>query len=197
MREDDSHCTSEVQDTHKTSFREVRYRWHPWHGERVLEWAQNRILIQQTFRRGEMQNRTKTTASRAPVAMCAALAKFLTEWRQHTPYNKDEDYIFASPKLDGKQPMWGQTMNANFVKRAAVALGLIAEDERFGWHRFRHSLSTWANDATGDITVPQTMLRHREPNMATHYTHGTFAKALAAQQLNMDRLLAAASEGAR
>lgn len=161
-----------------------------------VEWAQNRILIQQTFRRGEMQNRTKTTASRAPVGMCAALARFLTEWRQHTPYNKEEDYIFASPKLDGKQPMWGQTMNANFVKPAAVALGLIGEDERFGWHRFRHSLSTWANDATGDITVPQTMLRQSDPKMTMHYTHGTFAKALAAQQLYMDQLLAAASEGA-
>jgi hypothetical protein len=26
--------------------------------------------------------------------------------------------------------------------------------------RFRHSLSTWANDTTKDITVSQTMLRH-------------------------------------
>jgi integrase len=128
--------------------------------------------------------------------MCAALSKFLIEWRQHAPYNKDEDFIFASPKLDGKRPMWGQTMNANFVKPAAVALGLIAEDERFGWHCFRHSLSTWANDATGDITIPQTMLRHSDPTMTMHYTHGIFSKALAAQHLFMDQLLASASESA-
>ncbi len=29
-------CTTEVRNTHKTTFREVKYRWHPWHGERVL-----------------------------------------------------------------------------------------------------------------------------------------------------------------
>src|SRR5271157_4519720 len=37
-----------------------------------VEWANNRIFIHQTFRRGEMQNRTKTKASNAPVPMCAA-----------------------------------------------------------------------------------------------------------------------------
>jgi hypothetical protein len=46
-------------------------------------------------------------------------------------------------------------MNAKFVKPAANALGLVAEDECFGWHRFRHSLSTWANERTKDITVSQ------------------------------------------
>jgi hypothetical protein len=29
-------CTTVVHDTHKTVFREVQYRWHPWHGQRVL-----------------------------------------------------------------------------------------------------------------------------------------------------------------
>ncbi len=28
-------CTTGVQDTHKTYIREVRYPWHPWHGEQV------------------------------------------------------------------------------------------------------------------------------------------------------------------
>ena len=81
-----------------------------------IEWANNRIFIHQTFRRGEMQNRTKTRASNAPVPMCVALAAFLADWRQQTPYDKDEDFIFASAKLKGKQPLWGQTVNADFVK---------------------------------------------------------------------------------
>jgi len=37
--------------------------------------------------------------------MCEALAAFLAEWRQQTPYNRDEDVIFASPKLNGRQPL--------------------------------------------------------------------------------------------
>ena len=78
---------------------------------------------------------------------------------------QDEDFVFASPTLKGKQPLWGQTMNAQFVKPAGIELGLVAEGEHFGWHRFRHSLSTWASDTTKDITVSQTMLRHAKADM--------------------------------
>jgi integrase len=157
---------------------------------RHVQWNVSKIQIDQTFRRGEIQNRTKTKRSKGPVPMCEALAAFLAEWRQQTPYGTDEDFIFASPKLNGKQPLWGQTMNADFVKPAAVALGLVAEGERFGWHRFRHSLSTWANDATKDITVSQTLLRHSNPEMTAEYTHGNFTKALDAQRQYMGELLA-------
>jgi integrase len=155
-----------------------------------VEWADHRIQIQQTFRRGELQKRTKTAASKAPVPMCEDLAAFLSEWRQRTPFNQDGDFIFASPKLGGRLPLWGQTLNADFVKPAAVTLGLVAKGERFGWHCFRHSLSTWANDSTKDITVSQTLLRHAKPEMTAVYTHGNFEKALAAQRQYMCQLLA-------
>jgi site-specific recombinase XerC len=80
-----------------------------------------------------------------------------------------------------------------------VSLGLVAEGERFGWHCFRDSLSTWANDATKDITVSQTLLRHSKPEMTAVYTHGNFPKALDAQRQYMEQLLAAkpASEAAQ
>jgi integrase len=158
-----------------------------------VEWATNRIQIQQVFRRGEVQKRTKTKASKAPVPMCEALAAVLNEWRQQTPYNRDEDFIFASLKLNGARPLWGQTLNADFVKPATVSLGLVAKGERFGWHCFRHSLSTWANDATKDITVSQTLLRHAKPNTTGRYTHGNFEKALDAQRQYMEQLLSAKS----
>ena len=29
-------CTTGVRNTHKTAFREIAYRWHPWHEQRVL-----------------------------------------------------------------------------------------------------------------------------------------------------------------
>ena len=157
---------------------------------RHVLWDKSKISIEQVFRRGEVLKRTKTKASKAPVPMCEALAATLSEFRQKTPYNKDEDFVFASPTLNGKQPLWGQTMNAKFVKPAAIELGLVGEDDHFGWHRFRHSLSTWANDATKDITVSQTMLRHAKPDItAAIYTHGNFGKALDAQRMYMEQLL--------
>jgi integrase len=155
---------------------------------RHVRWSENRIIIEQVFRRGEILKRTKTKASNAPVPMSEALSATLREWQQQTPYSKAEDFVFASPTLNGKQPLWGQTMNAAFVKPAAVALGLVAEGERFGWHRFRHSLSTWANDMTKDITVSQTILRHAKPDTTAIYTHGNFGKALDAQRVYMEQL---------
>ena len=126
-------------------------------------------------------------ASKAPVPTCDALAAKLTELGHETPYCGDEDFVFSSPYLHGNQPLWGQTMNARFVKPAAIELGLSSEG-RFGWHCFRHSLSTWANEATKDITVSQTMLRHAKPDTTAIYTHGNFEKALDAQRRYMDRL---------
>jgi integrase len=125
--------------------------------------------------------------------MCEALAAFLADRRQQTPYGNDEDFIFASLKLNGRRPLWGQTLNADFVKPASVSLGLIAKGERFGWHCFRYSLSTWANDVTKDITVSQTLLRHSKPDMTAVYTHGNFARALDAQRQYMSQLLATES----
>jgi integrase len=156
---------------------------------RHVLWHENKISIEQVFRRGEILARTKTKASKAPVPMCESLARALHEFCQQTEYNNNEDFVFASPTFNGKQPLWGQTMNAQFVKPAAIELRLIAANERFGWHRFRHSLSTWANEATKDITVSQTLLRHAKPDMTAVYTHGNFGKALDAQRMYMDQLL--------
>jgi hypothetical protein len=65
--------------------------------------------------------------------MCEALAKTLNELRQQTEYSTDGDFVFASPTLEGKRPLWSQTMNAKFVKPAAIALGPVAEEESFGF----------------------------------------------------------------
>jgi integrase len=50
-----------------------------------VEWNESKIRIEQAFRHGEIQKRTKTLASKAPVLMCGALAAYLAEWRQQTP----------------------------------------------------------------------------------------------------------------
>ena len=62
--------------------------------------------------------------------MCEALAKPLNELRQQTEYSTDGDFVFASPTLAGKRPLWGQTINARFVKPAAV----VGEGDDQGHH---------------------------------------------------------------
>ena len=125
--------------------------------------------------------------------MCSALAAFLKQWKQETPYSGDDDFIFPSMKLRGRKPLWGQTLNADYIKPTAIKLGLVVNGERFGWHNFRHSLSTWANDKTKDITISTTLLRHAKPDITTLYTHGDFAKALGTQRPYMKELMSQAT----
>ncbi len=158
---------------------------------RHVKWNQSKILIEQAFRRGELQHRTKTNTSNGPVPMCDLLSECLAEWRRRSPYSGEEDFVFPSLARNGTQPLWGQTVNADYVKPAAITLGLVAEGERFGWHCFRHSLSTWVNEDTKDITVSQSLLRHASSKMTEEYIHDNFEKALQAQRRFMQQLLGA------
>ena len=65
---------------------------------------------------GEM----KTEASRKPLALDSALAEVLVAWRGRTPYNRDEDWVFASPEKLGQQPYWPDSALRKAVRPAAV-----------------------------------------------------------------------------
>jgi hypothetical protein len=59
-------------------------------------WRENKISIEQVFRRGEILNRTKTKASKAPVPMCESLEANILELYQQTEYGKDDNFVLAS-----------------------------------------------------------------------------------------------------
>jgi hypothetical protein len=132
-----------------------------------IKWNKNQISIEQTFRRGEIQRRTKTRASNAPVPMCSALSEHLKDWRGQTAYGNDGDFIFASTKLEGRQPLWGQTLNADFVKPAACP----------HWQTSKRAILPSARRCS--VTKPDT---------TAIYSHGNFDKALEAQREYMERL---------
>jgi integrase len=140
------------------------------------------IRIEQAFRLSEITN-TKTKSSKANVPMCGRLADYLRHWRSQTPYHRDGDFVFASDKLNGKKPRCGQMVNRCYLKPAALAVGAVQEGERFGFHNFRHSLSTWVNDKLKDIKISQTLLRHSKPQVtADIYTHSVPEANLKAQR---------------
>lgn len=69
---------------------------------------------------GEM----KTEASQKPVPLDSVLATALRHWRTQTPYRQPEDWVFASPKMKGRQPYWPETPLKCFVRPAAERLGI-------------------------------------------------------------------------
>src|SRR5579863_5148187 len=56
---------------------------------------------------------------------------------------RDGDYVFASFKNKGATPRTAGILIADYLKKAALDLGLIKLGERFGGHNLRHSLATF------------------------------------------------------
>lgn len=156
---------------------------------RHVRFEDNSIRIEQAFRLSEITT-TKTKSSKANVPMCPALAKVLQNWRSQSPYHRENDFVFASDKLNGKKPRTGQMVNRCYLRPAAIAAGIITAGERFGFHLLRHSLSTWVHAVTKDLKVAQTLLRHSKPDItAGTYIHGVPQENLKAQGQYMSAMM--------
>jgi integrase len=153
-----------------------------------IDWKKGKINIRRDWVYGKLGN-PKSMLSKAPVEMHETLAAVLQAWRDMTPYAKDDDFLFPSFKLRGKQPRRGSMIVADYVKPAAIKAGVIARDcPRFGLHNMRHGLSTFLIENGTDPVVVQRMLRHSNLPMTMHYTHNR-KQARAAQGQFLDRFL--------
>jgi integrase len=103
------------------------------------------------------QTKMKTRASRKGVEMLPALAAALLVWRDHTPYNQDSDWVFASPFTNGKRPYWPESALQDHIKPAATKAGI---SKRVTWHTFRHSLASFLGQQGEEVKTVQELLRH-------------------------------------
>ena len=134
------------------------------------------------FERGQLQPKrsivrqhigpTKTEASRKPIPLDEHLLGDLRDWRSQTPYTQDGDFIFASPKMDGKQPYWLESIIKRHIKPAAKKYGINLR----GWHTLRHTYSTLLRASGSDPKVVQELLRHASLKV----TMDTYTQALSA-----------------
>jgi integrase len=75
-----------------------------------------------------------TEKSKNSIPLDDDLLDELLAWRQETPYAENSDYMFASPKMKGKQPYWMSRIMQHHIKPAASEAGI----EIKGWHTLRH-----------------------------------------------------------
>ena len=73
------------------------------------------------------------------------------------PYNRDEDWIFASPEESGQQPT-GPTVHCEGLFGSRHCVPNIVK--HIGWHTFRHSFATLLKANGEDVKVVQESLRH-------------------------------------
>jgi integrase len=101
---------------------------------------------------------TKTEASRKPVPLHPSVVKCLGAWRDTSEYRSQEDFMFPSIRLGGKQPLSPDTLLKKIIRPALVRAGVT--DKAIGWHSFRHSLATNLRAAGVDLKTAQELLRH-------------------------------------
>jgi integrase len=77
----------------------------------------------------------KTDASGKMIPLDDALIEQLLSRRAETPHAADSDYVFASWKLRGNQPLWMSRVTQPHIKPVAADLGIPLK----GFHTLRHS----------------------------------------------------------
>jgi integrase len=103
----------------------------------------------------------------------------LQAWRKQTTYAKDTDWVFASSRMKGKQPLWPEGVMKNHLRPAAERAGIT---KHITWHSFRHTFSTLLVGNGEDVKTAQSLLRHANPNITLGiYTHAIDQKKRSAQ----------------
>ena len=124
------------------------------------------------------ETKMKTKASRKGTEMLPTLAAALLIWRDHSPYNQDTDWVFASPFINGKRPYWPDSALKDHVKPAVLKAGI---SKRVAWHTFRHSFGSILGQQGENLKTVQELLRHATSRITQDvYQQGsTEAKRLA------------------
>ncbi len=99
----------------------------------------------------------KTEASQKPVPLDPELAEALLMWRRQSPYQMNDDWIFASPAKHGKLPYWSFSIFRTYIKPALKEAKITG---KIGWHTFRHSFATILKSHGEDVKTVQELMRH-------------------------------------
>jgi len=131
----------------------------------------------------------KTESSQKPVPAHALLLEAFTAWRKQQPYERPDDWVFASGRHRGRKPIWGQGILRRFIRPKAREIGI---DKRFGWHTFRHTYSTLLRSVGTEFKVMQELLRHSSLRSTLDvYTQAMTPSKKAAQDAVMSLVLSA------
>jgi integrase len=134
---------------------------------------------------GKLQSKLKTEASRKKTPITRELAEVLAQWRDHALYPGDEDWVFGSEQVKGREPMWFDIMLKRHVRPAAKEAGI---SKSIGWHTWRRSLASLLADRGEDVKVVQELLRHANSKITLELYQQGSEKAKRAAQAHVKEL---------
>jgi integrase len=111
----------------------------------------------------------------------------LLRWRSETQYASDQDWIFASKRMKGRQPLWPEAIERNYIRPAAKRANIT---KHISWHVFRHTFSTLLAENDEDVKTVQSLMRHANSNITMNiYTHAVSSKKRRAQSKVVEMIL--------
>jgi integrase len=99
----------------------------------------------------------KTEASAKDLPLDATLAESLLKLKVSSPYNRSTDWVFASTQMNGKEPLWPDSLWRKYGKPAVTEAKIT---KRVGFHTFRHTYTTLLTQNNENVKVVQELLRH-------------------------------------
>lgn len=84
------------------------------------------------------------------------LAAELWNWKHNSSYAQPEDWDFASPHTEGRNPYWPDIVLSRVIRPAAARAGIR---KHIGWHTFRRSFSTLLIANGENVKVVQELMR--------------------------------------
>jgi len=129
----------------------------------------------------------KTEESEKVMPLDDEMIADLLRWRSETPYAGDQDWIFASGRMKGRQPLWPEAIERNYIRPAAERAKIT---KHISWHVFRHTFSTLLAENDEDVKTVQSLMRHANSNITMNiYTHAVSSKKRRAQRKVVEMIL--------
>lgn len=129
------------------------------------------------------------------------VAKVLAAWQSQTPFNKPDDFVFASSKLRGAKPRTGSMIVEDYLRPAALKAGVIKVVKgqtldlagnvlkKFGFHCFRHTLASFLLAQGNNPVLIKNLLRWSKISMLDTYGHVMTDEKIAAQGSMLERIM--------
>jgi integrase len=145
------------------------------------------ISVQHSYywRRGGNLKSTKTEASAKLLPMHPSLKYSLQEWRSQSLYNKPEDFVFPSERLQGSKPLDLASVLKKKIQPAFRRIGITG----VGWHTFRHSVGTMLAEMGEHQLTIRDYLRHSNLHVTNKYLQATSKTKRLAQDKLVDAIL--------
>lgn len=153
-------------------------------GDRSLDGGS--IAVRENFYRGVFGT-VKKKARNRDLPIPAIVLPVLRKLMEESPFTEPDSLVFATDK---GTPLDEKNLMRRIIKPIAEKLNM----PWMGWHVFRHTHSTLAEDLGMALSDRQAQMGHGDPGMTMHYTHSDLDRRRRTLDQMAVRLIGHASE---